>query len=163
MFMKDKKNLLIIMLLIVVVVLSYGIISYSYTGANVSKSSEDKRWDVAITNVEIKTTGEAEEGDTKYSEGTLVVNPILNDVNDKITYKVTIENKGNIDAVLRRAVYKKENEKSLIKYDVDKDIKEIKSGKSVTVTIVASIDSKKYDGEKRVTNRLTALYEYIQK
>ena len=163
MFMKDKKNLLIIMLLIVVVVLSYGIISYSYTGANVSKSSEDKRWDVAITNVEIKTTGEAEEGDTKYSEGTLVVNPILNDVNDKITYKVTIENKGNIDAVLRRAVYKKENEKSLIKYDVDKDIKEIKSGKSVTVTIVASIDSNKYDGEKRVTNRLTALYEYIQK
>ena len=158
--MNDKKNVLIVILLVAVIALSFGVVSYSSKDVQRANVSEVKEWDVAITNVEIVKEGEAIDGNTKYSEGTLVVNPILNDIYDSVTYKVTIENNGLLNAKLNRSLYDKED--SLLKYDIEEPKKSLKSGEKMEITIKAYLDSKKYQGEKNVTNKLTAMYEFIQ-
>ena len=158
--MNDKKNILIVILLIAVVALSFGVVSYSNKDIQTDNVNGVKEWDVAITNVEILKEGEAIDGNTKYSEGTLVVNPILNGIYDSVTYKVTIENNGLLDAKLNKSLYDKED--SILKYDIEEPKKTLKSGEKIEITIKAYLDSKKYQGENNVTNKLTAMYEYIQ-
>ena len=158
--MNDKKNILIVILLIAVVALSFGVVSYSNKDIQTDNVNGVKEWDVAITNVEIVKEGEAIDGNTKYSEGTLVVNPILNGIYDSVTYKVTIENNGLLDAKLNKSLYDKED--SILKYDIEEPKKTLKSGEKIEITIKAYLDSKKYQGENNVTNKLTAMYEYIQ-
>ena len=158
--MNDKKNILIIILLIAVVALSFGVVSYSNKDIQTDNVNGVKEWDVAITNVEIVKEGEAIDGNTKYSDGTFVVNPILNGIYDSVTYKVTIENNGLLDAKLNKSLYDKED--SILKYDIEEPKKTLKSGEKIEITIKAYLDSKKYQGENNVTNKLTAMYEYIQ-
>lgn len=159
--MNDKKNILIVVLLIAVLVLSYGVVSYSSKDVQREKSSEVKQWDVTITDVEIIKEGEAIDGDTKYSEESLIVNPILNDIYDSVTYKVTVENNGALDAKFNRGVYRYDKD-SLLVYDIEEPSKTLKSGDKMVVTIKAHLNSKKYQGEKSVTNKLTAMFEFIQ-
>ena len=160
--MKDKRNLIILSLLLLMIGLSYGFISYSTKVIQMNQSSEVKKWDVSITNVEVITNGTAREGETKYSEGTLVINPVLIDPNDSIVYRVTIANNGLLDAKLARSLYKEEKPNSVLTYTYENTKEVLKSKESIEITIIAQVDRDKYVAGEEITNKLTALFEYIQ-
>ncbi len=154
--MNNKKSIVVIALLIAILSMSFSVATYSVSNNKV------KEWDVSITDVEVITNGEVIEGNTKYSEGTLVLNPIFNTSLDSIIYRVIISNNGSIDAVLKRSIYNEEDKNSSIKYRIEEPKKIIKSGEKIEIYIEAKVDRNKYkEGDK--TNKLTALYEYIQK
>ena len=160
--MKSSKKIFFIVLVFMIALSSYGLMSYSYKEDTSKTINPSKEWDVAITNVEIKTSGNVEEGNTKYSEGTLVLDPIFNGNDGSIQYKVTIENKGLLDVKLSNVIYREDNKDGMIKYDISKPSNIIKSGEEIEVIIVAYLDINKYNGEEGVQNKLTALYEYVQ-
>ena len=160
--MKSSKKIFFIVLVFMIALSSYGIMSYSYKEDASESINQGKEWDVAITNVEIKTSGSVEEGNTKYSEGTLVLDPIFNGNDGSIQYKVTIENKGLVNVKLSNIIYREDNKDGIIKYDMSKPSEIIKSGEKIEIIIVAYLDINKYDGEEGVQNKLTALYEYVQ-
>ena len=94
--MKDKRNFVIVLALLFLLGLSFGTVSHSINNNQSSTSEEVGRWDVKITNVEVVTSGEAEDNDYKYKEGTIVLKPILRLVDDNIFYRVTIKNEGTV-------------------------------------------------------------------
>ena len=160
--MKDKRNIIILALLLVMVVASYGFVSYSTRAVEERRSSQIKKWDVAITGVETIINGEADAKNYKFTEGTLTINPVMNSIEDEIEYRVTITNNGLLEAKLSDRVYTIKNPDSAVIFTYDNTNKIIKSKESVMVSIKAKVDKERYEEGIPLTNELVALFQYIQ-
>lgn len=99
---RRKKNILIIALLIAVLTMSisYALLSQQLE-INGSAKINTKEWNVKIVKVEdIATQGNAEAGSTDHTGTVASISPVFYTEGDSVTYSVTVENQGSIDATL---------------------------------------------------------------
>ncbi len=110
--MKDTKTVVIVGILIAVIAMS---VAYAAFASNLSVTGTakiDTNWDVEITSIVAKNpTGQARDNGastTKLNAGGLsaIFDCTLTQPGDSITYTVTVENKGNINATLKSGTYK---------------------------------------------------------
>ena len=100
--MKKKKNMIIGGLLAVVFLLSVGYAAFA-TSLNISGTANTSSWIIKITNIREKThTGGADTENTSFTDLSASFSSTLTQPGDSVTYEVTVENQGNIDASLKK-------------------------------------------------------------
>jgi len=100
--MKKKKNMIIGGLLAVVFLLSVGYAAFA-TNLNISGTANTSSWIIKITNIREKThTGGADTVNTSFTDLSASFSSTLTQPGDSVTYEVTVENQGNIDASLKK-------------------------------------------------------------
>ena len=98
---KKKKNMIIGGLLALIFVMSVGYAAFA-TNLNISGTANTSSWIIKITNITEKTkSGGAGTVSTSYTDLTATFSSTLTQPGDSITYEVTVENQGNIDASLK--------------------------------------------------------------
>ena len=114
-----KKNIMIIVLFFVLVLMGvgYSIVSQKLTISGTAKMQG--AWDIKITSMELveeNKTGMAKDISHSYTNTTAVFESKLFAPGDSIEYKVTVENQGNIDAVLKDIIQTKTNKDKNLKF-----------------------------------------------
>ncbi len=158
-----NKNMTLVLALLLIVGLSFGYVSYSTRVNQSSTSKEVGKWDVEITNVEITTNGDAMDKNYEFKEGTLVLRPILSTVDDYVSYKVTIKNKGTIPAKLGRYIYNEKNKEEHLVFTHNAPKEELGPNEETVVELFVYPSDKTFEDGKSYTNDFTAIYEYIEK
>lgn len=110
--MKDTKTVVIVGVLIAIIAMSIAYASFASNLSVTGTAKIDTNWDVEIKSiVATSTTGQAKDNGastTKVNDGGLsaIFDCTLTQPGDSITYTVTVENKGNINAALKTGTYK---------------------------------------------------------
>ena len=111
--MKKSKNIIIGALLIVILTMAVGY-SALVTDIPINGSAEIiGEWNVRITNIEAKDVSEGcDAGDIQFTNTSATFNAKLKKPGDYITYLITIENAGTIDATLNSITFTPEEDGS---------------------------------------------------
>ena len=116
---RKKRNIIIGSLCCLLVFMGIGYAILSQT-LNISGIANMKgNWNVKITNMELLSenkTGRAEEVSHSFTDTTATFTADLYMPGDSIEYRVTVENKGNIDAVLNDIIQTKTNKDKNLKF-----------------------------------------------
>jgi len=100
--MKKKKNMIIGGLLALIFLMSVGYAAFA-TNLNISGTANTSSWIIKITNIREKThTGGADTVNTSFTDLSASFSSTLTKPGDSVTYEVTVENMGNIDASLKK-------------------------------------------------------------
>ena len=139
--MKDRKkrNIIIGALCCLLVFMGIGYAILSQT-LNISGIANMKgNWNVRITNMELLSenkTGRAEEVSHSFTDTTATFTADLYMPGDSIEYRVTVENQGNIDALLKSITPTTTNKSEGIKFshsEIDNTV--LTAGKTITFTM----------------------------
>ena len=165
---KKKKDLLIIVMLVAVICMSSAFAMLSQK-LDVRDGSVEANWDVEITNVVESATqgnGVSESASSDLTMATFAAD--LSQPGDSVTYTVTVENKGNIDAKLSSIsstatpVYGTDDNPYVIyTYDGITSESVLRAGESITFTVTVQYSSE----ATTVTNlnaNLTTILNYVQ-
>ena len=109
---KSGKNLVVVAIVLALVVVATAYAAFA-TELNLNESTATIQgdWLIEITNIEATTVvGTADAGTPSFTDTTATFDALLNAPGDSVTYTVTIENKGSIDAKLDSAVFTPDNE-----------------------------------------------------
>ena len=136
---RKKRNIIIGSLCCLLVFMGIGYAILSQT-LNISGIANMKgNWNVKITNMELLSenkTGRAEEVSHSFTDTTATFTADLYMPGDSIEYRVTVENQGNIDAVLKSITPTTTNKSEGIKFshsEIDNTI--LTAGKTITFTM----------------------------
>lgn len=165
--MRDKKNILIGALLFAVIALSVGYAAFATTLTINGSATIDGEWDVEITGITSSPTGTGtNKTEPSYTKTTASFSASLMAPGDAMTYTITVENKGTIDAKLDSIVLTPDPDGSpAITYTVDsKPAKDsvLASGDTTTVVITATYDSSVTEIPELKTKSITGTLEYVQ-
>ena len=161
-----QKNYIILGLSVIVLIMAVGYAAFSSQLKISGTSSVTSSWDVEITNIEsTNVIGSATNGSAPtYTKTTATFNTNLVSPGDSITYDVTVENKGSIDATLK-TITKTDTNNSAILFETS-GIKEgdsllvgAKAHMLVKVTYNQAIASQ----PKNLTSALKVTLDYVQK
>ena len=172
---RKKKDILIIVMVVALVFMStaYALLSQQLNINGTATISDS--WNVKITNIEaIANSGTAEAGSVNNTGTVATISPVFYSVGDSITYKVTVENKGSLDAVLNSittAVSSNDgtdNPNVVYEYEGIKAEDELKAGESITFTVTITYASSSQtaldpDTAEVKTVTLTGTLNYQQK
>ncbi len=163
---RTQKNYIILGLSVIVLIMAVGYAAFSSQLKISGTSSVTSSWDVEITNIEsTNVIGSATNGSAPtYTKTTATFNTNLVSPGDSITYDVTVENKGSIDATLK-TITKTDTNNSAILFETS-GIKEgdsllvgAKAHMLVKVTYNQAIASQ----PKNLTSTLKVTLDYVQK
>ena len=136
---RKKRNIIIGALCCLLVFMGIGYAILSQT-LNISGIANMKgNWNVKITNMELLSenkTGRAEEVSHSFTDTTATFEANLYMPGDSIEYRVTVENQGNIDAVLKSITPTTTNKSEGIKFshsEIDNTV--LTAGKTITFTM----------------------------
>ena len=136
---RKKRNIIIGALCSLLVFMGIGYAILSQT-LNISGIANMKgNWNVKITNMELLSenkTGRAEEVSHSFTDTTATFEANLYMPGDSIEYRVTVENQGNIDALLKSITPTTTNKSEGIKFshsEIDNTI--LTAGKTITFTM----------------------------
>ena len=136
---RKKRNIIIGALCSLLVFMGIGYAILSQT-LNISGIANMKgNWNVKITNMELLSenkTGRAEEVSHSFTDTTATFTADLYIPGDSIEYRVTVENQGNIDALLKSIIPTTTNRSEGIKFshsEIDNTI--LTAGKTITFTM----------------------------
>ena len=136
---RKKRNIIIGALCCLLVFMGIGYAILSQT-LNISGIANMKgNWNVKITNMELLSenkTGRAEEVSHSFTDTTATFEANLYMPGDSIEYRVTVENQGNIDALLKSIIPTTTNKSSGIKFshsEIDNTV--LTAGKTITFTM----------------------------
>ena len=134
---RKKRNIIIGVLccLLVFMGIGYAILSQTITINGIGNVKGN--WDVEITSITLKSqTGRATEVSSSYTNTTASFEADLYMPGDSIEYEVTVENKGNIDAVLQSITPTITNKVADIKFSHSEiDNTPLTAGKTITFTM----------------------------
>ena len=145
---RKKKDILIIVMVIALVFMStaYALLSQQLNINGTATISDS--WNVKITNIEVLASSGTAEGGSVNNTGTVAsISPVFYTVGDSVTYKVTVENKGSIDATLNSittAVTSNDgtdNPDVVYEYEGIKAGDSLESGDSITFTVTVTYAS----------------------
>ena len=138
---RKKRNIIIGALCCLLVFMGIGYAILSQT-LNISGIANMKgNWNVRITNMELLSenkTGRAEEVSHSFTDTTATFTADLYMPGDSIEYRVTVENQGNIDALLKSITPTTTNKSEGIKFShsqIDNTV--LTAGKTITFTMKA--------------------------
>ena len=158
---RKKRNIIIGSLCCLLVFMGIGYAILSQT-LNISGIANMKgNWNVKITNMELLSenkTGRAEEVSHSFTDTTATFTADLYMPGDSIEYRVTVENQGNIDALLKSIIPTTTNKSEGIKFshsEIDNTV--LTAGKTITFTMkvefledatsIPKVDNVKYNLE----------------
>ena len=163
--MKNTKNIIIGALFIVIFLMAVGYSAFA-TQLTLNGTAEITGvWDVKITNIETKEMSDGcDAGDPEFTNTTATFNAKLNKPGDSITYVVTIENKGTIDATLDGVIFKSdENGSEEINYTTTNLASTLNAGELTTVEITVTYKSTAEEIPEVKTKTITGIIKYAQK
>ena len=136
---RKKRNIIIgaLCCLLVFMGIGYAILSQTLNISGIANMRGN--WNVKITNMELLSenkTGRAEEVSHSFTDTTATFEANLYMPGDSIEYRVTVENQGNIDALLKSITPTTTNKREGIKFshsEIDNTI--LTAGKTITFTM----------------------------
>lgn len=163
--MKDGRNIIIAALLVAVLVMSVGYAAFaSQLKLDEGRAEIVGDWQVEITKIEPTTvTGQADAGDYDNTVSSASFDADLKQPGDSVTYTVTIENKGSIDAKLSAATFTEQTDGSpAIIYTTTEPGETLAAGASTTFTVTATYDSNVTEVPTVTSKTITAIIDYVQ-
>ena len=163
--MKKTSNFIIISLIIAILSMAIGYSAFA-SQLKVNGTAEIVgEWNVKIVSIEAQDVSEGcDIGTPQYTNTSATFNAKLIKPGDSITYLVTIENAGTIDAVLDNIIFKEdENGSSAIKYEASEIDEMLESGEKTTVAIKIEYDLETNEIPSIKTKTITGIIEYVQK
>ncbi len=163
--MKSKKNIIIITLLIIIIVMA---VAYSALATRLTINGTAEiigEWDVKIINIEaIQVSEGCNSGELQFTNTTATFDAELVKPGDSITYEITIQNAGNIDAKLDNATFKSdEGEQSpAIDYEVSNPAELLHAGEETKFTIMIKYKEDTVEVPQIKTKTITGVVEYVQ-
>ncbi len=159
-----KLFIVVLLLLILILLIPVGFSAYTtiISANGVSEITGD--WDVGITNVTVENVCDGcDAGTPTFNDTSVTFNAKLKKPGDSITYNITIENKGNIDAQLGQVLYNTSGLSSdVITYQSTQLSKKLNAGDSDTLKITITFDDKVTTNPDIKTSELTGTIYYIQ-
>ena len=136
---RKKRNIIIgsLCCLLVFMGIGYAILSQTLNISGIARMQGN--WNVKITNMELLSdnkTGRAEEVSHSFTDTTATFEANLYMPGDSIEYRVTVENQGNIDALLKSITPTTTNRSEGIKFshsEIDNTV--LTAGKTITFTM----------------------------
>lgn len=140
--MRSIKSLILLSIIAVTLSLSVGYVSLTASikqGKNIMKQTE---MNVAITDVEvININGFADAGSPIYKGSTVYFTPGLDNLNESVTYSVTLTNQGDKVVLLDNIQFlDSEGGNSKIYFSSSTPAYELNPGESTTMTVIAAYD-----------------------
>ena len=160
----NKKTKIIIVMLIIVVFMAVGYAILS-TNLNIQGTSNlTDSWGIRISSVESTSTGRAYNiSDPTYSNTTMTFNVGVKEPGDKMTFTVTVQNYGTLDAILDN-IDASSSGSYVIKYGIDgiQEGTRLLAGESITFTITTEFDINAESLPLEPIKELTVTLNYIQ-
>lgn len=170
--MKDGKNIIIAALLVAVLVMSVGYSAFA-TRLTLNGSAEiTGEWDVEITKiVPTEVKGTADPGTYSFTNTTATFDADLLKPGDSVTYTITVQNKGTIDATLTNSVFTPdeggphavEDGQHAIEYSNTTPATDLTAGATTTFTVTVTYRSSVDEAPEVTARGITAVIEYSQK
>ena len=123
-------------------------------------------WDIRITNIEATQIAEGcDAGTPSFTNTTATFNAKLVKPGDKITYQITIENKGTIDAVLETIIFKQtqDEESPELSFQTSELSHILEAGSKTTFTVTMTYDGKTTENPTTKSKSIIGIIEYAQK
>ena len=122
-------------------------------------------WDVRITGIEVASVSEGcDAGDPTYTNTSATFNAKLIKPGDSVTYVITIQNRGTIDAKLSTVYYNTTKESTeTINYESTSLKKVLEAGGEDTLAITIKYDENTSILPEVRTSNITGIIEYVQK
>ena len=170
---KDGKVLLIIVLLITIIFMSIGVTTLSNTIKNQEKEASvvNANWGIKISDIQVvNQTSTANPGTPSHTDTTVTLASTLAVPGDTVTYEVTVENTGTIDAVLESQTFIEElnhSETNLIVYTYSQLPDDLKAGETAKFTVTATFDAEttqeQINSSLSKTKTIIGTFNYKQK
>ncbi len=162
--MKNTKNIVIGALLIAIVTMVVGYSTFA-TQLTLNGTAEITGvWEVKITGIEAQDVSEGcDEGELKYTNTSATFDAKLVKPGDSITYVVTVENTGTIDATLDSATFTPEEGGSpAISYTTTDPTTSLGAGEQTTFTVKVVYNEGTTEVPEVKTKTITGIIEYVQ-
>lgn len=162
--MKNTKNIIIGILLLVILVMAVAYAGFA-TQLSVNGTAEIVgEWNVKISNVEATfVSDDCDAGKPEFTSTTATFYAKLLKPGDHITYQITIENAGTIDAILDNSDFKSEEGGSpAIDYKVSDLVQSLPAGEQGTFTIDVIYKEDTTEVPDIKTKTITGILEYVQ-
>ena len=161
--MKRTKNIIIVALLFAILAMAIGYSAFA-TQLTLNGTAEIVGvWDVKIINIEAQSVSDGcDPGEPKYTNTTATFNAKLVKPGDSITYVITIENAGTINATLGTVVFKEEDESPAIKYETTELDHLLQAGNQTNFSVKIQYNPKTTENPTVKTKSLTGIIEYVQ-
>ena len=161
-----KSKIIAILVLIIISVMS---VAYAIFATQLSINGNAEivgEWSVKITGIEVTEVSEGcDPGEPEFTDTTVNFNAKLEKPGDVITYEITVQNAGTIDAILNDITLTpdEENGSPAIIYSNTEPSKNLNSGDQTTFTITVTYDEDYTEIPEVKTKQITGIVEYIQK
>lgn len=162
--MKTNK-IIVLLVLLVISVMSIGYAIFA-TQLNINgKGKITGDWNVKITGIEaIEVSDGCSSGEPTFTDTTATFDASLEKPGDKVTYKITVQNLGTIDANLKNIAFTDdENGSSAIIHSNTNPSDVLNSGEETTFTVTVSYDEDYTEVPDIRTKDITGIIEYVQK
>lgn len=160
-----KKSNIIIGILVIILLIMTGFVAY-YSGVLLFGKKSDSNWNVTFVNIQSKDqVGEADnDGAPIYDKTSATFKTILVNPGDSITYEVTIENKGKIDAKVKKINISEVNNEAIV-FDVSgvKEGQVLKAKEKQTMLVTVSYNKDFQNEPESLKSTLTVKIDYERK
>ena len=162
--MRVTKHYLLVVLLILILAMTFAYAAYT-TQLSINGTAEIVgEWNVKIVNIEAQDVSDGcDYGSSQYTDTTATFDAKLMKPGDSITYVITIENAGTIDAKLDKATYTEQEDGSdAILYTTTEPDSSLKAGTQTTFTVKVVYDPDYPGIPTAKTKTITGIIEYVQ-
>ncbi len=158
------KYVLLISIFLAIIIMSIGYASFATNLSIQGTSQITGQWDIRITDVTVQEASPGSDpGAPTFTNTSVSFDAKLAKPGDSISYLVTIQNNGSIDAELGGIVFIEEIEGSdAISYTLTKPDDELKSGQTTTFTITVTYKLSTTEMPEVKTKSITGTIEYVQ-
>ena len=164
--MGNTKNIIIATLIAIILLMAVGYSAFA-TQLTINGTAQIiGEWNVKITNIQIQNISEGCNGGTpEYTNTTATLNGELIKPGDSITYEITIQNAGTIDAKLSKIKLTADdiNGSPALKYTNTEPATNLAAGEQTTFTITVVYDADTTEVPEIKTKTITGIIEYVQK
>lgn len=163
---KNKRNIIIGVIVAVILFMAVG---YSALATQLSINGTAEitgEWDVRITNIETKEISDGcDDGEPEFTNTTATFDAKLVKPGDLITYEITIENQGTIDAKLNNILFLADeaNGSEELKYSTTNIAESLGAGEQTKLDVTVEYSSEANEIPEIKTEKITGIIEYVQK
>ncbi len=162
---KNTSNLIITTAIIVLLAMAVGYATFA-TQISLNGTAEIiGEWDVKIIGIEAKNMSDGvQSGEPSYTNTTVTFDAKLEKPGDTITYEITIQNAGTIDATLGNVLFQvdEENGSPAILYKTTELAPLLKAGEKTTFSVTIVYDKNATEVPEVKTKTITGIIEYVQ-
>ncbi len=161
-----KTKIIAMLVLIIISIMS---VAYAIFATQLTINGETEivgEWNIRITGIEVSEVSEGcDSGTPEFTDTTVTFNAKLEKPGDVITYVITVQNAGTIDAILNSVTFTPDNENGslAIVYSTTNPSETLNSGEQTTFTVSVTYDENYTEVPEIKTKQIVGIIEYVQK